>query len=111
MECDACGQGKAKRKIRRAPRNIHEGPGYRLAVDFHDFNPGRGFTSLMLVTDRWSGMNWDYYMSDRRADTIIKALDHLFGVFKRQYSIEPKVIECDNEITTQKPEVKTYLEN
>jgi hypothetical protein len=27
-ECDACGQSKAKRRIRRAPRDLHEGPGY-----------------------------------------------------------------------------------
>jgi hypothetical protein len=54
VECDACGQGKAKRQVRRAPRDLHEGPGYRLAIDFHDFNRGYGgFNSLMLVTDRW----------------------------------------------------------
>jgi hypothetical protein len=56
VECDACGQGKVKRRIRRAPRDLDEGPGYRLAIDFHDFNRGYGgFNSLMLVTDRWSG--------------------------------------------------------
>ena len=31
IECDACGQGKVKRRIRRAPGDLHEGPGYRLA--------------------------------------------------------------------------------
>ena len=109
-ECDACGQSKAKRRIRRAPRDLHEGPGYRLAIDFHDFTPGRGFTSLMLITDRWSGLCWDYYMSNREGDTIIAALTHFFGMLDRQYNIQPKVMEVDNELTTQKPKVKAFLE-
>ena len=71
VKCNACGQGKMKQQIRRALKDLHEGPGYRLAVDFHDFNPGRGFNSLILVTDRWSGLCWDYYLSDRKAETII----------------------------------------
>jgi Reverse transcriptase (RNA-dependent DNA polymerase) len=112
VECDACGQGKMKRRIRRAPRDLHEGPGYRLAIDFHDFNRGYGgFNSLMLVTDRWSGLYWDYYLSDRKAKTIISALKHLFGTLKRQCSILPKVAELDNELTSQKPDVQAYLEN
>ena len=100
MECDACGQGKAKRKIRRAPKDLHEGPGYRLAIDFHDFNQAKGFTSLMLITDRWSGLCWDYYLSDRTAKTIITVLKHLFGTLKRQFNIEPKIAEVDNELTS-----------
>ena len=111
VECDACGQSKAKRQIRRAPKDLHEGPGYRLAIDFHDFKPGMGFTSLMLVTDRWSGLVWEYYMSNRKAETIITALRHLFGMLKRHHEIEPKVVEADNEITIIKPEVKAYLTN
>jgi hypothetical protein len=35
--CDACGRLKSKRLIRRAPREIHEGPGERVAIDFHDY--------------------------------------------------------------------------
>jgi hypothetical protein len=31
-------------------------------------------------------------------------------MLKRQYNIEPKVA-VDNELTTQKPDVKNYLEN
>jgi Reverse transcriptase (RNA-dependent DNA polymerase) len=111
VECDTCGQSKAKRKIRRAPRDLHEGPGYRLAIDFHDFNQAMGFNSLMLITDRWCGFCWDYYLSDRKATTIITALKHLFGILKRQYKIEPKTVEVDNELTTQKPEVEAYFDS
>jgi len=111
VECDACGQSKTRRQVRRAPRNLHEGPGYRIAIDFHDYNPGiGGYTSLMLVTDRWSGMCWDYYLSDRKASTIIAALEHFFGMLKRQYDIEPRAAEVDNELTDRKPEVRAYLE-
>jgi hypothetical protein len=111
VECDACGQGKAKRQMRREPRNLHEGPGCPLAIDFHDFNRGfGGFNSLILATDRWSNLYWDYYLSDRKAKTIIAALKHLFGTLKR-LDIQPKVAEMDNELTTQKPEVKACLEN
>ena len=111
VQCDACGQSKIKRQIRRAPKDLREGPGYRLAIDFHDFNPGKGgFNSLMLVTDRWSGYCWDYYLSNREADTIIAALKHLFGLLLRQFNIKPKIAEMDNELTTQKPKVKIFLE-
>ena len=110
-ECDACGQSKAKRRIRRAPRDINEGPGYRLSVDFHDFTKGiGGFNSLMLITDRWSGLHWDYYLTNRTAETIIAAFRHLFGLLDRQYSLKPKVIEVDNELFTQKPEVRKFLD-
>ena len=110
VECDSCGKSKIKRRVRRAPRDLNEGPGYRLSIDFHDYNPGRGFTSLMIITDRWSGLCWDYYMSNREADTIIAALTNFFGMLKRQYEIQPTVVEVDNELTTQKPKVKAFLE-
>jgi hypothetical protein len=91
VQCDACGQSKIKRQIRRTPKDLREGPGYRLAIDFHDFNPGKGgFNSLMLVTDRWSGYCWDYYLSNREADTIITALKRLFGLLLRQFNIKPR---------------------
>jgi hypothetical protein len=110
VECDACGQSKAKRKIRRAPRDLYEGPGYRLAIDFHDFNQAMDFNSLMLVTDRWCGLCWDYYLSDRKAKTIITVLKHIFGILKRQYDIEPKPVEVDNELATQKPEAEAHFD-
>jgi hypothetical protein len=37
INCDACGRLKSKRLIRRAPREIHEEPGERVAIDFHDY--------------------------------------------------------------------------
>jgi len=63
----------------------------------------------MLVTDRWSGLCWDYYLSDRKAKTILTAINHLFGTLLRQYEIKPKIVEVDNELTTQKPEVKAFF--
>ncbi|KAG7115870.1 Copia protein like [Verticillium longisporum] len=52
----------------------------------------------MLVTDRWSGMIWDYYLTDRRTEILTAAVKDLLGVLKGQYELAPKVIECDNEI-------------
>jgi len=63
VECDACGTSKAKRQIRRFPREINEGPGKRFAIDFHDFEEDEDkYSSLMLLTDRWSGYMWDFYL-------------------------------------------------
>jgi hypothetical protein len=57
VECDTYGVSKIKRQIRREPREPPERPGERLAVDFHDFQEGiGGYTSLMLVTDRYLGL-------------------------------------------------------
>jgi hypothetical protein len=65
VECDACGISKAKRQIRRFLREISEGlgPGKRIAIDFHDFEEDEdNYNSLMLITDRWSGYMWDFYL-------------------------------------------------
>src|SRR5208282_554090 len=111
VECEACGITKAKRQIRRQPREILEGPGERLAVDFHDYEPGLDeYSSSLLITDRWSGMIWDYYLQDRTAQSIITALESLFRMLQAQYLIKPKVVECDNEIITIKPQVQKWLQ-
>ncbi|KAK4220422.1 hypothetical protein QBC38DRAFT_350465, partial [Podospora fimiseda] len=49
------------------------------------------------------------YLQNRQAQTIITALTMLFSKLQHQHSIKPKVVECDNEITTQKPEVEQWL--
>ena len=111
VECVSCGLSKAKRQIRRETRDVSEGPGLQLAIDFHDYEPGlQNFKSMMLVTDRWSGNMWDYYLQNRKAVSIIAALTHLFGLLERQYDIKPEVIECDNELYTQKHDVRRFLE-
>jgi hypothetical protein len=112
VECDACGTSKAKRQIRRFPREISGGPGKRIAVDFHDFEEDEdNYNSLMLITDRWSGYIWDFYLQDRTADSIITVLSTFLGLLKNQYNLKPQVIECDNELTTQKPKVKRHIES
>jgi len=112
VECDACGTCKAKRQIRRFPRKIGEGPGKRIAIDFHDFEEDEdNYNSLMLITDRWSGYMWDFYLQDRTADSIITVLSTFLGLLKNQYELKPQVFECDNELTSQKPRVKIYIES
>ena len=49
VECDACATSKAKHQIRRFPREINEGLGKRIAIDFHDFEEDKErFNSLKV---------------------------------------------------------------
>ena len=65
----------------------------------------------MLITDRWSGYMWDFYLQDRTADSIITVLRTFLGLLENQYKLKPQVVECDNELTSQKPRVKRYIES
>ena len=54
----------------------------------------------MLVTDRWLGLIWNYYMKgNRTTEDIITALKSLFSMLFNRYLIKPKVIKYDNELT------------
>jgi hypothetical protein len=111
VKCDACGRAKSKRRIRREARPNSEGPGERIAIDFHDyeaqsFNKER---SQMLVTDRYSGHMWDFYFKDNRpARSIIKVLNDLVLLLVVQFGTTVKVIESDNEIFTVKADVERW---
>lgn len=111
-ECDACAKGKMERQISRVPRDISEnGPGERIAVDFHDFEKDpEGFSSLMLFTDRTSGYSWDFYLQDRSTNSIITAFKWFLGMLELQHRKLVRTVECDNEITTVKPAVARYLQ-
>lgn len=104
-ECEACARAKMKRIIRRFPRDIIQAAGTQLSVDFHDFEPVEDFKTLRLVTDRYTGLTWDYYLPNHKDETMLKAFKHLFGMLEVQYSIKPKKLECDNEILNRP---KTY---
>ncbi|KAI1667992.1 GAG-pre-integrase domain containing protein [Pyrenophora tritici-repentis] len=109
VECDACGRSKSKRQIRRTPRLNDEGPGERVAIDFHEYKDG-SFTkekSQMLVTCRRSRYTWDFYFKDNRpARSIIRLLGLFVQFMKKQFNITVKVIETNNEIVTVKQEVE-----
>jgi hypothetical protein len=111
VQCDACGRSKSKRQIRRAPRLNDEGPGERIAIDFHEYEEG-SFTkekSQMLVTCRNSRYVWDFYFKDNRpARSIIRLLNLFVQFMKKQFNITVKVIETDNEIVTVKQEVERW---
>ncbi|KAL2137577.1 hypothetical protein VTI28DRAFT_8991 [Corynascus sepedonium] len=111
-QCDACARGKLYRQERRTPRDIQDfHPGEKLALDFHDFKPDKeGYNSLLLIVDRVSGYMWDFYLQDRKTDTVITAISDLLGILERQYEVKVKAIESDNEISSKLPGVKRYLE-
>jgi hypothetical protein len=99
VQCEACAKSKIKRQISRRPRQFTQGVGERLAVDFHEYTQGyEGFKHLMLVTDRWSGLVWDFYLTDRKGKTLVEAFDGLWIYLDTQYRIRPAVIETDNEV-------------
>ena len=54
VQCNACGRAKTKRQVRRTPRINYEGPGERLAIDFHSYEEGSSTKekSQMLTTVR-----------------------------------------------------------
>ena len=101
-----------KRQVRRAPRDITQyKPGERVALDFHDFEMDyKGYTTILLITDRASGYMWDYYLQPRR-DTadILTALKDFIPTMERQYGINVRAVECDNEIITRFPGVEKWL--
>jgi hypothetical protein len=112
VECNSCGRAKSRRQISRAPRINDDGPGERLSIDFHTYET-QSVTkekSQMLITDKFSGMQWDLYFTDHRtAKSIIKALSIFILFLKNHYNIAVKTIEADNEIATVKPDVERWL--
>ena len=92
VNCDSsCGMAKAKRPIRREPRGFKEEPGVQLALDFHDYLDGYGgYKCLLLITDRWSGCSWDYYLTDHKATTILAALNHLLAYSNGNFKFAQK---------------------
>jgi len=75
VECDVCGIAKMKRQEHREPRKRSSKPGERVSIDFHDYLKGiHGFTSCAIITDRMSGISWDYYFEDRRAESLLAML-------------------------------------
>ncbi|KAL1973105.1 hypothetical protein VTN31DRAFT_6647 [Thermomyces dupontii] len=98
---------KMKRQIRRTPRDLAiYRVGGKMAVDFHDFPEDKdGYSRVLLITDRISQMMWDYYLDDRRSDSIVTAQKHL-QILERQYGIRVKAMECDNEIYQRRKTVR-----
>ncbi|KAH4333590.1 hypothetical protein HBH98_245710 [Parastagonospora nodorum] len=99
VELDACGRSKSKRLIRRAPREIHEGPGERVAIDFHDYEDGSNTKekTQMLIACRATGYLWEFYLKNHTAHSITRALQSFVTFMKTQLSITVAVIETDNE--------------
>jgi hypothetical protein len=112
VDCDACGVAKARRVIRRAPREAtaRARPGDRIALDFHPMTQGyAGYTSVWIFTDRATGYSWDYYATSRSTPALCSAIARFLKMLEIQYSIKVKAIECDNEITEIHPRVAELL--
>ena len=104
VQCDNCGLAKMKRQIQRVPRHPDPElpPGDILAVDLHPFEADKkGFSHLLLVTDRATGFIWDFYLERVNSSLIRRTLNYLLGVLERQHRLKPRVIEADNELNTK----------
>jgi hypothetical protein len=73
VNCNACGRSKSKRLIRRAPREIHEGPEKRVAINFYDYKDRSNTKekTQMLIMCRATGFLWDFYLKNYAARTIV----------------------------------------
>jgi len=102
-ECPQCAQAKMFKQISRYPRHPDvSAPGVRIGLDFHEFqrDSRTGVNTLLIITDRFSGMMWDYYLPNREAPTILDVLRHFLDGVKRQLRLRIRIIECDNEIAS-----------
>jgi len=97
-ECPDCAKAKITRQPRREPRPPVTGPGERMGVDIHPFKKGiGGFSYLLMITDRFSLMSWDYYLIHKEGPGLISALRNFIDSLERQLQVSVKVLECDNE--------------
>jgi hypothetical protein len=103
VEYEECAKSKMMKQIRRAPRPVDESdlsPAYRISLDIHDFKTlGKAkVRHLLLLTDRYSGYHWDYYLPKRESSFIVACLDDFLKQMDRQNGLKPSIIECDNEV-------------
>lgn len=60
----------------------------------------------MLITDRFSGFIWDFYMASHTSVEILEMLKWFFEYLEKHHNIRPIKIEMDNEIFLHRLEVK-----
>ena len=81
VECEACALAKITRQICRALREILEREGERIALDFHDYEPGiNNYMSQLLLTCRVLGLIWDYYLESRNSTTLLNVMKSFLGI-------------------------------
>ncbi|EED13613.1 conserved hypothetical protein [Talaromyces stipitatus ATCC 10500] len=68
-----------------------------------------GEKTLMLITDRFSGFIWDFYMTSHKSVEILETLKWFFEYLKKHHDVSLIKIEMDNEIFLHRPEVKEWL--
>jgi hypothetical protein len=90
-----------KRQVRRTPRSDDKEqpkPAQRLALDFHSFEEdGDGYKSMLLFTDRATGLIWDFYLRDQKGETVATIIAFMLQWYLNQGHIVA-VLEADNEI-------------
>lgn len=99
VDCEACGLGKMRAQVGRAPKESDELPGRRWMIDFLDFEEdSEGYNRAMLFTERYSAYIFITFMGGKKGPELHEALANFLGMLNNQYNIIPQVIECDNEL-------------
>lgn len=97
--CPDCGRAKAKRQIRREPREPPAGVGETIAIDFLDLTQDwQGMTSVMLLTCRKSGFVFDAYQTDRKEHNLKRKITNFLAIMEKQHGLIVKKIQTDNEL-------------
>lgn len=52
----------------------------------------------MLISDRATGLTWDFYLTQRVIDVLLNTLTDFLRYLEAQYGVRVKYIECDNEL-------------
>lgn len=101
--CPDCGQAKAKRQVRREPREPPQGVGEVIAIDFLDLAPDPdGLSSAMLFTCRKSAYVFDAYLTDRKVPSLHRTIADFLMTVEKQHGLVVKRIETDNELLRSK---------
>ena len=79
VKCNACEISKAKCQIWWKSREIKQKSEIQLALDFHDLEDESysEYKCQLLITNCWSDLMWDYYLTDHKSGTILEVLKHL----------------------------------
>ena len=111
IKCNSCAAGKISQKIQHEARDLNEAPGEQLAINFHNFKKKfDDWTFLVTITDHWSGLIWDYYLTNHTLVAVIQVLKLFFGYLNQQFKIKSKMMKMNRKLYSQKPEIRRYLE-
>ena len=78
VQCDQCGQTKVKKRLNRVEKYREKRKVKRIAINIHDIKRVyNGNIVLLLFTDKYSGLIWDYYLLNKIVKSLVKCIKYL----------------------------------